>query len=155
MSVTARLVPDPSDLNEIPIKRFYLPFVLEDNCKVCGDVATCDLNLDGGSLSYPAIGTPTLHYVYCERCKKEQPVGLLLTFSIATCETPPERIIYFVQRTASSKGAFKTVFDTYNWEEAFAEYTALTLKGSGMKRIIRSQGDDEKTVTQAGGKDAR
>lgn len=155
MSVTARLVPDPSDLTEIPIKRFYLPFVIEDNCKVCGSVAKGDLNIDGGYLSYPAIGTPTRSYVYCETCKKEQVVGLLLTFSITTCEPPPEPIVYFVQRAPSSKGAFKTVLDTENWEEAFAEYTTLKLKGSAMKRILRSQGDDEKTVTQTGGKDAR
>ena len=155
MPVTARLVPDPSSLNEIPIKRFYLPFVIEDNCKVCGTVCRSDLDTDGSYLSYPSIGTPTLTYVYCEVCKKEQPVGLLLTFSITTCEPPPERIVYYVQRAASSKGAFKPVLDTENWEEAFAAYTDLKLKGSGMKRILRTQGDDEKTVTQAGGADAR
>lgn len=155
MSVTARLVPDPSDLNEIPIKRFYLPFVLEDNCKVCGTVCRSDLNVDGSYLSYPSIGTPTRAWVYCEVCKKEQVVGLLLNFSIATCEPPPERVVYFVQRAASSKGKFKTVLDTENWEDAVAAYTDLSLKGSGMRRILRAQGDDEKTVTQAGGADAR
>jgi hypothetical protein len=154
MPVTAHLVPDPSNLNEIPIKRFYLPFVLEDNCKVCGTVCRSDLDTDGSYLSYPSIGTPTRAWVYCEVCKKEQTVGLLLTFSITTCEPPPERIVYFVQRAASSKGAFKTVLDTEKWEDALAAYTDLKIKGSGTKRILRAEGDDEKVMDVSGGADA-
>jgi len=154
MPVTARLVPDASNLNEIPIKRFYLPFVLEDNCKVCGTVCCSDLDTDGSYLSYPSIGTPTRAWVYCEVCKKEQVVGLLLNFSITTCEPPPERVVYFVQRTASNKGAFKTVLDTEKWEEALAAYTDLKIKGSGTKRILRAEGDDEKVMDVSGGADA-
>jgi hypothetical protein len=154
MSVTARLVPDPSNLNEIPIKRFYLPFVLEDNCKVCGTVCRSDLGTDGSYLSYPSIGTPTRAWVYCEVCKKEQVVGLLLSFSITTCEPPPERVVYFVQRTVSNKGAFMTVLDTEKWEEALAAYTDLKIKGSGTKRILRAEGDDEKVMDVSGGADA-
>lgn len=146
-----RLVPDPTDLRVVPVKRFYLPFVIEADCKVCGDVVTCDLNTDGGYLSYPALGTPTLHYVYCERCKREQPVGLLLNFSIQMCEPPPERIVYFVQKSASNKGVFKTTVSTEDWEEAWAAYCELKPMGSGLKRILRAQGDDEATVTQSGG----
>ena len=154
MPVTARLVPDASNLNEIPVKRFYLPFVLEDNCKVCGTVCRSDLDTDGSYLSYPSIGTPTRAWVYCEVCKKEQVVGLLLNFSITTCEPPPERVVYFVQRTASNKGAFKTVLDTEKWEEALAAYTDLKIKGSGTKRILRAEGDDEKVMDVSGGADA-
>ena len=154
MPVTARLVPDASNLNEIPVKRFYLPFVLEDNCTVCGTVCRSDLDTDGSYLSYPSIGTPTRAWVYCEVCKKEQVVGLLLNFSITTCEPPPERVVYFVQRTASNKGAFKTVLDTEKWEEALAAYTDLKIKGSGTKRILRAEGDDEKVMDVSGGADA-
>ena len=78
-----RIEPDPSALTEIPIKRFYLPFVVSDTCPKCGAKASADLMRDGEYLSYPSLKKPEAVYLSCETCGKEWTVHLRLSFSLA------------------------------------------------------------------------
>lgn len=50
-------------------KRFYVPFVVQDDCEECGTVAKVDL--EEQYLSYPVIGQPENIYFYCRNCEHE------------------------------------------------------------------------------------
>ena len=76
-----RIEPDPSDLTEIPIKRFYLPFVVTDTCPKCGAEASSDLTRDGEYLSYPSLTKPEEIYLSCGTCGRQWSVRVRLSFS--------------------------------------------------------------------------
>jgi hypothetical protein len=78
-----QITPDPADLTELSIKRFYLPFIVSDTCPKCSQVAEADLNRDGSYLSYPSLTKPERVYLYCESCKKDWCVCIRVTFSLA------------------------------------------------------------------------
>jgi hypothetical protein len=155
----ARLVPDAADLGEIPIKRFYLPFRLEDTCEGCGGIATSDLDTDGSYLSYPPLGQPFRHWVYCETCKREKVVGLHITFSITTCEPPadtdPEdededdRVTYVVLTANQPRGRFTLPkLKTTNWDKARDFYESIKLTAGMRKRIVAVASDGKKTIVR-------
>jgi hypothetical protein len=78
-----KITPDPADLTELSIKRFYLPFVVSDACAKCGKQAEADLDRDGSYLSYPSLVKPERVYLYCEACEREWCVCIRVTFSLA------------------------------------------------------------------------
>ena len=78
-----KITPDPADLTELDIKRFYLPFVVSDACPKCGKEAAAELDRDGSYLSYPSLVKPERVYLYCEACKREWCVCLRVSFSLA------------------------------------------------------------------------
>lgn len=149
----ARLVPDPANLGEIPIKRFYLPFVLEIPCETCGGVAKNELDRDGGYLSYPPVGVPFRAYAYCETCKEERVAGLILNFTLATCEPPPEPpreeeeeeegVSYLVEgaKTAKSKYLLKATLPTHD-----AAWDAFRALKTERKRLVRLDAEGGREV---------
>jgi len=154
-----RLVPDPTHLREIPIKRFYLPFRIEDTCAVCGGVASADLDTDGSYLSYPSLGQPIRSWVYCPTCKREQVVGLHLTFSIATCEPPAETdaedddeddlVTYLVLTANQPLGRFNLPkLKTPDWDKARDFYEGIRLTPGMRKRIVAVTLDGKKNIVR-------
>lgn len=85
-----KIIPDPSTLVEINIKRFYLPFVVTDPCPTCGKEASCDLYQDGSYISYPSLVKPEAIYFYCEPCRKEWAGWVQIRFSLTPCDAPAQ-----------------------------------------------------------------
>ena len=48
---------------ELPIKRFYAPYVIESNCPTCGKLA--DRDLSSNYIMYPTLGEPIEILMYC------------------------------------------------------------------------------------------
>ena len=67
---------------EIPVKRLYLPYILEDKCPECGFVVTLDLSEE--YLSYPLTGKNPIDWG-CEKCDHEWTAFFDLAIEIRSC----------------------------------------------------------------------
>jgi len=145
--MTPTISPDPSNLREIPIKRFYLPFTLAAPCEGCGKPATCNLDTDGGYLSYPSTVSPNIAWVYCAPCRRETRVGVRITFTIEGCEAPPEppdddpvAPCYVVDKR-KGRNAYGWHAGYADYDEAMQAFHALPLGRNEAKRLRRIDPD--------------
>lgn len=77
---TATIIPDPAKAKRLDIKRFYLPFILRDNCPKCGERAERSFITDSDYLSYPTINAPMDVSIECGACEHLWFVPVVLTF---------------------------------------------------------------------------
>ena len=68
--------------NELPIKRFYLPFRLVDTCPKCSREVVRNFDTDGGYLSYPTVNKPETVSLWCDDCGVEWLVAIRLDFRL-------------------------------------------------------------------------
>lgn len=75
---------DPPTMRAVPLKRFYLPFVVRDVCLPCQRPVMRDLATDEGYLSYPVLNRPFIVGVSCEECGRTWSVFVILSLSLTT-----------------------------------------------------------------------
>lgn len=66
---------------EVDIKRFNVPFVLNWKCPKCGEKHALDYWKDH-HLSFPVLSEPFKETLWCSECDEETDVKLLLTFNL-------------------------------------------------------------------------
>lgn len=71
--------------NEIGVKRFYLPLVIETNCPHCNEVNRSDF--EDNYLSYPTTNKKEPIYVCCVSCDKEYEFDVSLSIALEVDKT--------------------------------------------------------------------
>ena len=77
----------PHSVEEVSIKRFYVPYTVSDDCPKCGK--ECSTDLDREYLHYPSLTKPNYVGLVCEACQKDWTVWVRLTLDLQPCD-PPE-----------------------------------------------------------------
>lgn len=66
--------------NEISVKRFYLPLVIDVKCPKCQSIQKLDFN--DSYLSYPTVNKPNRTDVHCKACDDYFDVNIILRIAI-------------------------------------------------------------------------
>jgi len=77
----------PHSVEEVSIKRFYVPYTVSDDCPKCGKERSTDL--DREYLQYPSLKKPNYVSMWCESCRHGWTAWVRLTLDLQPCE-PPE-----------------------------------------------------------------
>lgn len=68
----------------VNVKRFYIPFEISWTCSNCNEESSEDLNEQ--YLSYPDVGVPIDHNLYCFHCDHEEEIKIQLDFDLKIVE---------------------------------------------------------------------